>query len=367
MVKRFFVRTRQLKRGMVIDQSIVDRAERVLIARGTPLEEYHIAALLKLGIAGVHIREGEEDPVEEEKEIVVSEQTMNTIQKLTVADRSKVMLTQSVKQRVSEGIQYLYSNAGADNFSDAANHIADDLMKAISDNDAIAVDVNMLKISDEYSFKHSVDVATIAMIVAKKYGMSNEQIHEIGIAGLLHDVGKSKIPIEVLNKPGKLTDDEFALMKQHTLFGYEILKEKEEISKAIKLGVLQHHEKINGKGYPLGICASRIHIYAKLLSVSDIYDALVTERPYKKAFSQRDAVEMIMSMTPELDITAIESFLGSVILYPVGSTVKLSNGESARVVKNNPNSILRPKVVSLKTGKVYNLSEDLNCANLIIE
>lgn len=367
MIKRLFVRTQQLKKDMVIDQSIVDSAERVLIARGTILDYYHIDALIKRGIAGVYVREGEADPVEEPGEIVVSAQTENTIEKLTVADRSMVMLTQSVKKRVSEGIQYLYNNPDASNFSDAANSIADDLMKSISNNDAIAVDVNMLKVNDEYSFKHSVDVAAIAMIIAKKYGMSDEQIHEIGIAGLLHDVGKCRIPNEVLNKPGKLTDQEFSLMKQHTLFGYAILKDKEDISEAIKMGVLQHHEKINGKGYPLGIPASDIHPFAKILSVSDIYDALVTERPYKKAFSQRDAVEMIMSMTPELDITAIESFLGSVILYPVGSTVKLSNGESVKVVENHPDAILRPKVVSLKTGKVYDLGEDLNCADLIIE
>lgn len=367
MVRRYFVRTRMLRKDMVIDQSIVDGAERVLIARGTPLDDYHIAALMKLGIAGVYVREGEEDPVQEEEEVTVSPQTMETIEKLTVADRSKVMLSQSVKKRVSEGIQYLYSNTDSEHFTAAANNIAYDLMQAISDNDAIAVDVNMLKISDEYSFKHSVDVATIGMIIGKKYGLSDMQIHEIGIAGLLHDVGKSKIPNEILNKPGKLTDDEFALMKQHSLFGYQILKDKNEIPDAVKLGVLQHHEKINGRGYPLGLSSSQIHIYAKLLSVSDIYDALVTERPYKKAFSQRDAVEMIMSMTPELDITVIKSFLGSVILYPVGCTVKLNNGENVRVVKNNPGAVLRPQVVSLKTGNVYNLSEDLNCANLIIE
>ena len=110
----------------------------------------------------------------------------------------------------------------------------------------------------------------------------------------------------------------------------------------------------------------KINPYAKFLSVADIYDALVTERPYKTAFSQRDAIEMIMSMTGELDINVMRSFLGSVILYPVGCTVQLSNGEKARVVQNDPQYILRPKVVGLKTGKIYNLAEDLNCASIII-
>ena len=169
-----------------------------------------------------------------------------------------------------------------------------------------------------------------------------------------------------MNKAARLTDEEFAIMKQHSVYGYRILQPKEDLSTEIKLGVLQHHEKINGKGYPMGVTGDKIDLFARLISISDIYDALVTERPYKKAYSQRDAVEMIMSMTMELDITAMKSFLESMILYPVDSIVELSNGEQARVVKNIPHYILRPVVVGLTSGNVYNLGEDINCANIII-
>lgn len=362
MVKRFFVRTRSLKNGMKIDQKIVDKMGRTLIARNTVLDDFMIDSLSRLGVAGIYIREGEEDP----EDIDVAPETLEKIEKLKVADKAKVSLSESVKQRVAEGVQYLYSNTASENFTEATNNIANDLMKAITDNNAIAVDISALKTSDEYTFKHSVDVATMSMIIAKKHGLPEKEVYDIGISGLLHDVGKSKIPHDVLNKPGRLSDIEFALMKQHTLFGYAILKDKEEISPAIAMGVLQHHEKIDGKGYPLGISEEKISPYAKFLSVADIYDALVTERPYKSAFSQRDAIEMIMSMTGELDINVMRSFLGSVILYPVGCTVQLSNGEKARVVQNSSEYILRPKVVGLKTGKIYNLAEDLNCASIII-
>ena len=362
MVKRFFVRTRSLKNGMKIDQKIVDKMGRTLIARDTVLDDFMIDSLSRLGVAGIYIREGEEDP----EDIDVAPETLEKIEKLKVADRAKVSLSESVKQRVAEGVQYLYNNTASEGFTDATNNIANDLMRAITENHAIAVDISALKTSDEYTFKHSVDVATMAMIIAKKHGLGEKEIYDIGISGLLHDVGKSKIPHDVLNKPGRLSDIEFALMKQHTLFGYAILKDKEEIAPAIAMGVLQHHEKLDGKGYPLGLAAEKINPYAKFLSVADIYDALVTERPYKAAFSQRDAIEMIMSMTNELDIDVMRSFLGSVILYPVGCTVQLSNGERARVVRNDPQYILRPKVVGLKTGKVYNLAEDLNCASVII-
>lgn len=347
---------------MRIDQSIVDKAGRTLIARGTYLDDFLIDALLKRGVGGVYTSEGEDDP----DEIDIPEETKEKIEKLKVADPVKVKLSESVKERVSEGIQYLYQNTESESFTDATNNIANDLMTAVLDNDAIAVDISTLKVSDEYTFKHSVDVATMAMVIARKHGLSEKEIYEIGVTGLLHDVGKSKIPNEVLNKPGKLDDDEFALMKQHTLLGYGILKDKADIKDEIRQGVLQHHEKINGKGYPLGLADEKIHEYAKILSVADIYDALVTKRPYKNPFSQRDAVEMIMSMTTELDIHVMRSFLESVILYPVGCTVKLSNGEKAKVVENNPECILRPKVVGITSGKVYRLADDVKCASIII-
>ncbi len=363
MVKRSYVRTRQLQAGAIIDQSIVDRTGRILIARGTTLDDYLIEALLKLGITSIYTREGEEDPEDEN----VSPQTLETIEKLKVPDRAKVQLSESVKARVSEGIQYLYSNTDSDSFSDTANNIANDLMKAITDNDAIAIDINTLKVSDEYTFKHSVDVATMAMVIARKYGMSKKEVFEIGVSGLLHDLGKSQIPLEILNKAGRLTEEEFAVMKQHPVIGYKVLLEKNNVSKAITMGVLQHHEKISGQGYPMGLAGQQICPYARILSVADVYDALVTERPYKKAFSQQDAIELIMSMTPDLDIRVIESFMKSMILYPVGCTVQLSNGEKARVVENDSHYILRPKVVGLKSGKVYDLGKDLNCASIVIQ
>ncbi|MDE7062216.1 MAG: HD domain-containing protein, partial [Lachnospiraceae bacterium] len=157
------------------------------------------------------------------------------------------------------------------------------------------------------------------------------------------------------------------IMRQHSVYGYQMIKDRQEFSETVSLAVLQHHEKMNGRGYPMGVSADQITPYAKILSVADIYDALVTERPYKTAYSQRDAIEMIMSMTAELDMTAMKSFLESMILYPVDSIVELSNGEKAKVVKNSPHYILRPTVVGLTSGKVYDLGEDFSCANIIIK
>lgn len=362
MIRRKYMRTRQLKPGMKLDQSVVDRLGRNLVTRGTAIDEYIIESLINLGVMNVYIQEGE---VEEEK-VVISTKAQKEIDKLYTEDRSKLSLSKSVRERISHGIQSIYSDADTENMASTTASITNDLMDAIDSNNAIAIDIGELKTSDEYTFKHSVDVATISMILAKQQGLSRQEIYEIGICGLLHDVGKTKVPLEILNKPARLDEEEFEIMKQHSVFGYRMIKDKPEFSENICLGVLQHHEKINGAGYPMGVEEKQISPYAKIISVADIYDALITERPYKQAFSKRDAVEMIMSMTGELDIKAMRSFLESMILYPVGSIVDLSNGEKAKVVKNSPHYILRPTVVGVRSGKVYNLGEDLSCANVII-
>lgn len=365
MITRRLVRTRHLQPGMKIDQAVVDKSGRNLVQRGSILDNYVIDSLLKMGVMMVYIQSGEETAGDIEKSI--SPQARKQIERLHTDDRSKVELSDSVKTRVAEGIQFIYSNTESKELADTTNNIASNLMNAINSTDAIAVDISALKTSDEYTFKHSVDVATMSMVLAKQQGLSQKQIYEIGVAGLLHDIGKTKIPLDILNKPARLTDEEFAVMKQHPVFGYRMIKGRDEFSNEICMAVLQHHEKMNSKGYPVGFPSDKITQYARILTIADIYDALVTERPYKSAFSQREAVEMIMSMTGELDLTAMKSFLESMILYPVDSIVELSNGEKAKVVKNNPHYILRPTVVGIKSGRVYDLSMDIKCANIIIK
>ena len=368
MIKRKYVPLRIVQPGMMIDQAIIDRAGRVLIARRTRLEDFHIDALKKMGVTGIYTCEGTEDvkPAEADQTQQLPEPLQKKYDQVKVKDPAKVQISESVRSRVAQGVQYLYQDTQSADFTNASRSITDDLLKAIEDNDAVAVDIGALKVSDEYTFKHSVDVATMAMIVARKYGLNDNQVYQIGIAGLLHDIGKSKIPNEILNKAGKLTDDEFTIMKMHSTYGYHILEPKKDISQEVKLGVLQHHEKMNGKGYPMQVTGEKIHLFSRIISVADIYDALVTERPYKKPFSPRAAVEMIMSMTEELDIKVMKCFMESVILYPVGSDIMLSTGEMARVVENLSYAVLRPKVLGLQSGKVYDLANDVKCANIII-
>ena len=179
--------------GMMIDQAIIDRAGRVLIARRTRLEDFHIDALKKMGVTGIYTCEGTEDikPAEADKTQSLPEPLQKKYDQVKVKDPAKVQISESVRSRVAQGVQYLYQDTQSADFTNASRSITDDLLKAIEDNDAVAVDIGALKVSDEYTFKHSVDVATMSMIVARKYGLDDQQVYEIGIAGLLHDIGKS--------------------------------------------------------------------------------------------------------------------------------------------------------------------------------
>lgn len=173
MIKRKYMRTRQLKPGMIIDQSVEDRMGRNLVVRGSTLDDYIIESLLKLGVMSVYIQDGEYAPDDPDK--ILSPSAKHNVERFREDDRSKVTLSDSVRKRVAEGIQYIYNNTEPEQMAEASDSIANDLLEAIESNSAIAIDINELKTSDEYTFKHSVDVATIAMIVAKQQGLSRKK------------------------------------------------------------------------------------------------------------------------------------------------------------------------------------------------
>ena len=351
----------KLKSGMVIGKSIEDRLGRILIEPGTIVTPYAIDELRKGGVQYVTIKSGQANKSPNK----LSTAAEYMVKELRKSDPPTVVLEASVRKRISKGIELIYQNPDPHETAAAATSITNDLMNAIEKNNAVALNINALKCSDEYTFKHSVDVASISMVLAKEQGKSKTEIFQIGMAGLLHDIGKTMIPPEILNKPAKLTSEEFEVMKKHSTFSYQLVADNDEIPMDVKIAMLQHHEKIDGSGYPYGATADHIHQYAKLLTVADIFDALVTERPYKKGKSPREAVEMLMAMTDELDMDALNSFLQMMILYPVDSNVQLSNGETARVVQRNPQFLLRPVVVGVESGNVYDL-KSLKCAGIVI-
>jgi len=202
-----------------------------------------------------------------------------------------------------------------------------------------------LKDYSEHTYTHSVNVCCLTLAIAYASGVTEEEAAVIGVGGLLHDIGKSKIPLSLLDKPGPLTDDERKVIMSHPLFGEEILKSMDNVPEEAFFITGQHHEKVSGKGYPRGMSGADMHPWAKMAAVADVYDALTSARPYKPGLPPHVALRVIFDgKGTDFDDEVVDTFIKQLGIYPVGSFVKLSTEEMGVVMEVNPEDAMRPKV-----------------------
>jgi putative nucleotidyltransferase with HDIG domain len=224
-----------------------------------------------------------------------------------------------------------------------------------------------LKNADEYTYMHSVAVCALMIALARQLNIDEEMVREAGFAGLLHDLGKVGIPMKVLNKPGKLTDAEFSVVKSHPEVGARILMENYDVSPMVLDVCLHHHEKVDGTGYPHGLKGDTISLFAKMGAVCDVYDAITSNRPYKKGWAPADSIRKMAEWSKgHFDEAVFQAFVKTVGIYPTGSLVRLESGRLAVVVEQNEHSLLNPTVkvfFSAKT-KMPIIQETLDLAAL---
>lgn len=325
--------------GTILAEDVYTYNGITLIVKDSVLNQYIIDRLVDLGITYVWVYTAD---LSGSKEQISKSNSSNSKKEHIMTSHAEAVLV--IKQVLGE-----LSSGGKLNYF-KITQLSKLVYGTINDSVNVIASLNRIKEKDEYTYTHCVNVAFYAMLIAKWLNLPKAEIEEVIQAGLLHDIGKVLIPDEILNKQGKLTDSEFDVMKNHSLLGYFCLKASPEISQSIKDAVLSHHERADGSGYPYGLVDHEIHLFAKIIAIADVYDAMTQDRIYKKGVNPFVAFEMFKTLGMGVfDIEVLNVFLRNISLNFTGLNVLLENGDRAEIVYVPPYEITKPVILNGKT------------------
>ncbi|MDT9724766.1 HD-GYP domain-containing protein [Xylanibacillus composti] len=322
----------QCRPGMTLARNIYNESGLVLLGTGVELTDTLIRRLSETGIDFIYIADSRTE------DVVIPEllDDDTRIQSLEVIRSSfKTLMEENHRKRYS-GHKELGKN-----FRQVTTMIMDDLSRHP---DALIM-LSHMQALDHYLFSHSMNVCVYATMLGMSQGLSKDELYQLSLGALLHDIGKTSIPQAILQKPGSLTAEEMEIMQRHAEIGYYMLKDEPNIPLLSAHCAFQHHERLDGSGYPRGITSEDIHDYAKILGIVDSYDAMTSNRVYRKALLPHQAVEILYSGAgSQFDLKQLSLFRDKVAIYPIGLPVVINTGERGIVVDLNPKVPHRPVV-----------------------
>jgi HD-GYP domain-containing protein (c-di-GMP phosphodiesterase class II) len=226
--------------------------------------------------------------------------------------------------------------------------------------------LGLLKDVDEYTARHSLNVGLLSIILGRAEGLSRDELETVGLCGMLHDMGKSRIPLDILNKEGSFTNEEFEVMKTHTTLGYEILTQQADITTEVAEVAYNHHERLSGNGYPRGLPAEKIGYYTRIVAIADAYDAITSKRIYSPSKTSLEGLRILIGAKgTHFDSELIDRFVECIGIYPSGSVAELSNGEIGIVLPTPPELRETPKVLVIR-GSDKQICEE-KCVDLSLK
>ncbi|SHK13961.1 HD-GYP domain-containing protein [Paramaledivibacter caminithermalis] len=321
----------ELKDGMILAEDIMGKHDILYARSGTILSEKLIRGLKKITKDFVYVVDGEED--DNKEQIIIVDKNLNKEYQRTISEFIKIFTNAKTGKEIVVG-----------DLDETVNSLVDEIVK----NNNILGRLRQIDVNEEYIYKHSINVSLISTMIGKWMNFRRDELYDIALAGLLHDIGKSQVPKEILNKTQELTEEELKALKLHTKHGYDILKKTSLTNDNIIFSALQHHERLDGKGYPLGLSGDNLNMYSKIVAVADMYDAMTSKSPKTSSFKVAEYI--FQNSFGQLDPVIANIFLKNIYQFYVGNVVKLNNNKIGTVVLVNNYNPTKPLI---KTSDEY--------------